>query len=124
MMSQVPTKATLLLALVPLTLALVAACGAAPRYDYSPDPSWKPRLGYCYEIVLDPQGDENTRWAWADEADSELGPDGATVRASNVRVAPKPGTLRDANDPNHDYFSRIIIWTIKDGSLTIDRRCP
>lgn len=105
-------------------LALAAACGPAPRYAYAPDPSWKPREAYCYVITLDPQGDRNTRWAWADEAESDRGPKGATVRASNVRVAPKPGTLLDDNDPNHDYFSPIIIWTTADGSLTIDRRCP
>ena len=96
--------------------ALIGIASRPPdRYDSPPDPSWKPRDAYCYQIYVNPSGRNNTRVGWADYAElvSEKGQ--LVVRAEQARI--KHGL------PKEDEFAASLVWPVGDKGVVEVKGC-
>lgn len=106
-----------------LGLVLLMAC-ASQRYEEGSPPheSWKLRGEYCFAVEVDPRGERNSVYFWADDLEVITNDDSSAVRAKDVRVSTSDDNDDDGN-PKRDYYSIGKTEIIEDGTISVEERC-
>lgn len=108
--------------------AVIALTGCTgPRYEEGSPPheSWKDRGEYCFAVEVDPRGEDNATYFWADEVEVGYADNGeSSVRARDVRVADYNSDGDNGRgSARSDFYQPGIVRVIEDGSIEIDERC-
>jgi len=112
-------KALLVLVAFAWTIPLLfAGCNGGGPPDPPPHSSWQERGEYCYSIVVDPRGNENSMIGYSDDVTLIIADAGFVVQASDVRVDPDTYNGKD-------YYSPFVTWaTDGDGYADIQGCAP